>query len=141
MISETRRRLKEWGTWACGGEPTLSSMFKAIRGGRGAQDLREMPAHIGEIDHIVCCAPADIRAILIKFYCTGGSYYEKAMALGLDKRTFKRRLDRADYYVHSDLDNRPQSASIPVHHAAHRRRAMPSGSASRFLRHITTETS
>lgn len=76
--------------------------------GRGAQDLREMPPHIQEIDHIICCAPGDIRIILIKFYSTGGTYYDKALALGLDKRTFKRRIDRADYYVHSNLDNRPQ---------------------------------
>ena len=107
MISETRRRLKEWGLWACGGEPALSSMWRSMFG-RGAQDLREMPQHIQEIDHIICSSPSDIRAILIKFYTTSGSYYEKAEALGLDKRTFKRRLDRADYYANSRLDDIPQ---------------------------------
>jgi hypothetical protein len=108
MISETRRRLKEWGSWARDGSPSISSMFRLIHnGGRGAQDLREMPPHIQEIDHLVCTAPKDIRIMLIKFYGSVGSYYEKATALGLDKRTFKRRIDRADYWVHSQLDRIP----------------------------------
>ena len=122
MISETRRRLKEWGLWACGGEPSLSSMFKAMNG-RGAQDLREMPPHIQEVDHIICTCPPDIRAILIKFYTSGGSYYDKAVALGLDKRTFKRRLDRADYYVHSRLDGIPQDSYIAYQNVTTRRQA------------------
>lgn len=83
-------------------------MFRSIFNGRGAQDLREMPDHIAEVDHVVCTAPPDIRIMLIKFYGSRGTYYEKAVALGLDKRTFKRRLDRADYYAHSLLDAIPQ---------------------------------
>lgn len=109
MISETRRRLKEWGTWACGGEPSLSSMFKSMFG-RGAQDLREMPDWISEVDHIVCCAPADLRIILIKFYGTGGTIQDKAISLGLDRRTLGRRVDRADWYVNSELDRVPVKA-------------------------------
>jgi hypothetical protein len=83
-------------------------MFRSIFNGRGAQDLRELPAHIAEIDNLVCCAPKDIRIVLIKFYGTAGSYYEKAVALGIDRRTLKRRIDRADYYAHSILDRIPQ---------------------------------
>ena len=122
MISETRRRLKEWGLWACGGEPSLSSMFKAMNG-RGAQDLRELPPHIQEIDHIVCTCPPDIRAILIKFYTSSGSYLDKAQAMGLDKRTFKRRLDRADYYVNSRLDGFSQEPYKTHQNAPTRRQA------------------
>lgn len=93
-------------------------MFKSIFNGRGAQDLREMPAHIAEIDHIVCCAPADMRIVLIKFYgLRGYTYYEKATALGIDKRTLKRRIDRADYYVHSELDRIPQKDYLSPHTA------------------------
>jgi hypothetical protein len=93
-------------------------MFKSIFNGRGAQDLREMPAHIAEIDHIVCCAPADMRIVLIKFYgLRGYTYYEKATALGIDKRTLKRRIDRADYYVHSILDRIPQKDYLSAHTA------------------------
>jgi hypothetical protein len=111
LISETRRRLKEWGKWAAGGEPSMSSMFKAMFG-RGAQDLREMPEHIQEVDHIVCISPGDVRVILIKFYSSGGTYAEKAISLGIETRDFKRRIDRADYYVHSLLDGIPKKAQI-----------------------------
>jgi len=137
MISETRRRLKEWGTWARGGEPSMGSMFKSMNRS-GAQDLREMPPHIAEIDHIICCAPRDIRAILIKFYSTFGSYYEKAVALGLDKRTFKKRIDRADYYVHSNLDNISKKESITPHLAVSTRKRLIPGTAAKFLAQIST---
>src|SRR5882724_657410 len=84
-------------------------MFKGLFG-RGAQDLREMPDYIQEIDHIVCVAPPDIRIILIKFYGTGGTVQDKAIALGLDRRSLRRRTDRADWYVHSQLDQVPVKA-------------------------------
>jgi hypothetical protein len=87
----------------------MSSMFKAMNG-RGAQDLREMPDYIAEVDHIVCVAPRDIRIILIKFYGTGGTVQDKAIALGLDRRSLRRRTDRADWYVHSQLDAPPAKA-------------------------------
>jgi len=80
-----------------------------------------MPPHIQEIDHIVCTAPKDIRIVLIKFYGTAGTYYEKAIALGIDKRTLKRRIDRADYYVHSRLDRIPQKEYLSAQNAATRR--------------------
>jgi hypothetical protein len=111
MISETRRRLKEWGIWACGGEPQLSSMFRSMFG-RGAQDLREMPPHIQQIDHIICIAPPDIRHALIKFYGTGGTFQDKAISFGLDRKSLRRKIDRADYYVHSTLDNLPEKTEI-----------------------------
>lgn len=106
MISETRRRLKEWGIWACGGDPSVSSMFKVMFG-RGAQNLTEMPPHIQEIDHLICIAPPDIRAVLIKFYTAGGTIEDKAISLGIARRTLMRRVDRADWYVNSALDSAP----------------------------------
>lgn len=95
-------------------------MFKSMWG-RGAQDLREMPPHIQEIDHIVCIAPRDIRAMLIKFYCTQGSYKDKAQAMGLDRRNFRRRLDRADYFVNSILDGHTEKVYISPQNAPSRR--------------------
>lgn len=85
-------------------------MFKGMFG-RGAQDLREMPDYIAEVDHIVCIAPPDMRVILIKFYGTGGTITDKALSLGLDRRTMMRRVDRADYFVHSILDAVPEKVS------------------------------
>lgn len=91
--------------------------------GRGAQDLREMPPHIAQVDHIVCCATPEIRATLIKFYGTAGTYLEKAEALGIDRHTFKRRIDRADYYVHAELDGIPQKDYLTPQNAPSRRKA------------------
>jgi hypothetical protein len=97
-------------------------MFKSMFG-RGAQDLREMPTHIQEIDHIVCIAPKDIRVMLIKFYCTTGSYHDKAVSLGLDRRNFRRRLDRADYFVNSIIDGHTEKVYITDQNAPTRRNA------------------
>jgi hypothetical protein len=120
LISETRRRLKEWGLWACGGEPQLSSMFRSMFG-RGAQDLREMPPHISEIDHIICIAPRDIRAILIKFYGQGGTIQDKAISAGMDRRTFRRRVERGEWFVNSELDRLPAKTHLPPQNAVPRR--------------------
>jgi hypothetical protein len=111
MISETRRRLKEWGKWACGGEPGLSSMFRAMFG-RGAAIAGEMPPQIQEIDHIVCTARPELRIVLIKVYSSGGTMSDKAIELGLDRITLKRRTERAEYYVHSRLDALPLKSAI-----------------------------
>lgn len=88
----------------------MASMFKSIFGVRGAQDLRELPPHIAEVDHIVCCAPPDIRRVLINFYGRGGTVQDKAIAMGLDRRSLRRRTDRADWYVHSQFDAAPVQA-------------------------------
>lgn len=85
--------------------------------GRGAQDLREMPPHIAEMDHIICCAPNEIRYVLIKFYGTGGTFQDKAIRLGLDRRSLRRVTDRADYYVNSELDRLPVKTDIPRQNA------------------------
>lgn len=101
----------------------MSSMFKSMFG-RGAQDLREMPEHIAEMDHIVCCAPSDIRIIIIKFYGSGGSFQDKCIILGFDRRTLRRRVDRADYYVNSQLDRLPEK-DINSHQNGARRHSNP----------------
>lgn len=104
MIVETRRRLQEWGKWASGGYPSLGSMFRSLFG-RGGHD-GEMPAHIQEVDIIICRADPIDRAILIKFYVNApkGSMRERARAMRMDRRTLKRKLDRAEWYVNSVLD-------------------------------------
>ena len=119
MIAETRRRLKEWGRWACGDEPCLSSNFKTEAGSRGVQDLRELPPHIAEVDHIVCTAAPSMRRILCGFYGSSGTYADKADRLQMDPRDLQRAIDRADYYVHSRLDEIPRkgveaSQTIPT---------------------------
>jgi hypothetical protein len=85
-------------------------MFKVMFG-RGAQNLTEMPPHIQQVDHIICISPPDIRAVLIRFYTTGGTIQDKAISFGLDRRTLMRRVDRADWYVHSCLDMLPMESA------------------------------
>lgn len=80
-----------------------------------------MPPHIAEMDHIICCAPADIRIVLIKFYGTGGTFSDKAIRLGLDKRSLRRVTDRADYYVNSELDRLPEKSADSAQNAVFRR--------------------
>jgi hypothetical protein len=73
--------------------------------GRGAEDLLEMPPDIAEIDRIVCAAPTDIRALLIRFYGSFGTFTDKCISMNLDKAEVRRATERADYYVHSRLDD------------------------------------
>lgn len=120
MISETRRRLKEWGKWASDPAPSYGSMFKARSGGK--QDLSAMPPHIMEIDHIVCTAPPRTRRILCGFYGANGSYFEKAERLSMPRSDMKRAVDRADYYVHSRLDEVPRDVVSSVYPAGLRRK-------------------
>ena len=103
MMIETRHRLKEWGQWARGGFPIVSSMFHGLFGSKGA-DPGDMPKHIQEIDHIVCVADKEIRIILVSVYGMGGSFREKALTLGVDRMTLKRRLERAEWHVNAVLD-------------------------------------
>ena len=72
--------------------------------GRGAQILGETPAHIREIDLIVCRAEVIHRATLIQFYTRTGSLREKALFLGIPKSTLKDRIERAEWYVNSELE-------------------------------------
>lgn len=109
MIVETRYRLKEWGKWASGGEPSLGSMFSAMFG-CGATDSGLMPAHIQEIDVIVCCSEPQYRGVLVQVYTRGGSLRNKALVLGIATSTLKWRLERAEYYVNSELDNVVQNS-------------------------------
>jgi hypothetical protein len=104
MIADTRRRLTEWGNWSRGGIPSLSSMFRAITG-RGGSNNVPMPAHIQEIDIVVCRAEPQTRIILIKYYTGHGSQRERAQSLGLSRTTLMRRLEHAEWYVNSEIDN------------------------------------
>lgn len=67
-----------------------------------------MPPHIAEVDHIICCAPKDVRAVLIKFYGQSGTFIDKAISFGLDKLSMRRAIDRAEYHVNSVLDTVPE---------------------------------
>jgi hypothetical protein len=102
MIDNTRARLKEWGKWASGGYPIIGSMFRSLFGRGGPSG--EMPKHIQEVDVVICRAEAQDRCVLIAYYCQGGSFRQKALALEIDRTTLKRRLDRAEWYVNAALD-------------------------------------
>lgn len=80
-----------------------------------------MPPHIQEMDHIICCAPPGHRIILIKFYGTGGTFQDKQIASGYDKKTYRNMIDRAEYYVNSELDRLPEKSADCAQNAATRR--------------------
>jgi hypothetical protein len=112
VISETRHRLKEWGQWASGGEPSLGSMFKAIFGSNKSP-IGEIPAHIQEIDVIVCRLEPILRSALIQVYTKGGRLSVKARILGIPRQTLKDRLERAEYEVNAILDGTAESIAAP----------------------------
>lgn len=108
MIVETRHRLREWGKWAAGGESRLGSMFRSLFGVGGTESM-EMPEHIQEVDIIVCRADHEHRGALVQVYTRGGSLRDKALVLGLATSTLAYRLERAEYYVNSELDSLVQN--------------------------------
>lgn len=108
MIVETRHRLREWGKWAAGGESRLGSMFRSLFG-VGGTDCLEMPKHIQEVDVIVCRAERPHRGVLVQVYTRGGSLRDKALVLGIATMTLKNLLERAEYYVNSELDSPVQN--------------------------------
>lgn len=116
MIVETRHRLKEWGGWARGGESILTSMFNVLFG-VGGTDSDLMPAHIREIDEIVCQAELYHRGALIQFYTKSGSLRDKALVLGVPTATLKYRVEQGEWYVNSVLDG-PVQNSIQRHENA-----------------------
>ena len=108
MINDTRRRLKEWGQWASGGEPSLGSMFRALFGSNSSNG-GEMPPHVHEVDAIVCRLEPILRGALIQVYTRGGSFSSKALILGIARQTLKDRVDRAEWEVNEVLDGYVES--------------------------------
>lgn len=104
MLARTRADLAEWGKWARGGLPTVSSMFAAIMGGPRGAPVIDPPEYIDRIDTIVRKAEPDDRQILVVRYCWKGSGKEKSRMLGLPQRAYYYKLERAEWYVHTELD-------------------------------------
>jgi len=80
----------------------MSNIEKA-RSGRGGSPSMEMPAHIAEVDHVICTAPQPEKSVLITFYAKEGRMIEKAKMLQMSYWKFKRTLLAAESYVDSIL--------------------------------------
>jgi len=80
----------------------MSSTEKA-RSGRGGKPSDEMPAHVAEIDHLVCIAPPEQKIALIVFYTHDGRLKEKASKLGLSRWVFMRRVNRGESFIAMNL--------------------------------------
>lgn len=101
----TRLLLTDWGRWAKGAlpeMPTMSSIEKA-RIGRGGKPSYEMPAHIAEVDKIVCHAPQPEKSVLIAFYTRSDALHLKALSCRMNRWRFRRVLQRAESYVEIHL--------------------------------------
>lgn len=78
-------------------------MFRAIFG-VNRSPIGEIPAHIQEIDVIVCRLEPILRGTLVQVYTKGGNLSGKARILGIARQTLKDRLERAEYAVNAVLD-------------------------------------
>ena len=108
ILTYTRWRLKEWGRWSRhenSGWPSISPMFRLFSGGRGHD--QEPPKDVMEIDGIVRRADTHDKMVLIVVYCQSGSMRERALRIGVDRRTLGRHLENAEWYVHAALDSAP----------------------------------
>lgn len=99
----TRWRLNEWGKWARGGMPGISTCSPMAFSSRGSHHSNEMPEHIAQVDRVILSAPQPERSVLICFYSKSGPMHEKARQLGLDRWKFKRVLVRGESYVENNL--------------------------------------
>ena len=105
MSWHVKLRLSRWGKWAKWGPmgyPSHSAQ-ESVRGAVTAES--EPPQEIQEINAIVNRAEPDDKQILIAYYAQGGSKRAVAQRLGINRETFRRRLDSAVCYVGNELDN------------------------------------
>lgn len=101
-----RLRLSRWGRWGCESGPV---MLPSISGrmlettGRFTTAMKEMPAEIAEIDHIVHQLDAELKMALIDYYPRQVKYTEGGRTRGLSAHLFKQLVRRAEVAVQGEL--------------------------------------
>lgn len=106
ILTYTRIRLKEWGSWSryeAQGFPSMSAFMKGWFGRGGAE--AEPPIEVTQVEGIVRRAPTAQKEILIFRYCRRYSVRACAEQISLPKSTASRLLEQAEWYVHTELDN------------------------------------
>jgi len=105
ILTYTRWRLRQWGKWSrheMSGWPSVSPMFRLFSGGSGHD--QEPPKEVMEVDGIIRRADPEDKRILIAVHCAGGSLWEKARKIGLRRNAFLIKLERAEWFVHANLE-------------------------------------
>lgn len=106
ILTYTRIRLKEWGSWSrydAGGFPSMSAFMKGWFGRGGAEP--EPPIEVAQVEAIVRRALTAQKEILIFRYCRRYSVRACAEQISASKSTASRLLEQAEWYVHTELDN------------------------------------
>lgn len=106
ILTYTRIRLKQWGSWSrydAGGFPSMSAFMKGWFGRGGAEP--EPPIEVAQVEGIVRRAVTAQKEILIFRYCRRYTIRECAEWTCSTKSTASRLLEQAEWYVHTELDN------------------------------------
>lgn len=116
ILTYTRIRLKEWGSWSryeAQGFPSMSAFMKGWFGRGGAE--AEPPIEVTQVEGIVRRAPTAQKEILIFRYCRRYTIRDCALQISTSKSTASRLLEQAEWYVHTELDGVGQAVvgSVP----------------------------
>ena len=114
MIEYTRVRLRQWGRYCKGtdptGYPTSSAFTHANEGSRGGDDNSPLPPDLQEVDRAVCSMSWGLAGPVHAEYIWRGPRWFKAIKLRVSLSTFKRRLLTGEGIV----DRRLSSSSHAV---------------------------
>lgn len=105
ILTYTRIRLKEWGSWSryeAQGYPTMTAFARSWFGRGGGEP--EPPADVTQVEAIVRRAPTAQKEILIFRYCRRYSVRDCAAQISASKSTASRLLEQAEWYVHTELE-------------------------------------
>jgi hypothetical protein len=106
ILTYTRIRLKEWGSWSryeAQGYPSMSAFMRGWFGRGGAES--DPPADVAQIEGIVRQALTAQKEILIFRYCRRYSVRRCAEQISASKSTASRLIEQAEWYVHTELDS------------------------------------
>jgi DNA-directed RNA polymerase specialized sigma24 family protein len=112
MIEWTRVRLTNWGKWCRGraisGYPSASAFMFANLGARAADDTRDIPSDIAEVEEAIKRIAQPLRQVLVIYYVATGPLSEKANRLSISRRTLMRRVKTAEEKINLALASAPK---------------------------------
>lgn len=103
-IAYTRYKLGLWGKYHRVAMPAYPTATPYLNQRTAKGHEPEPPQDIQQIDAIILRADPEDKYILIVGYTQYGTIREKAARLQLAKSTFYRKLEQAEWFVHSELD-------------------------------------
>lgn len=107
LIGHTKLLLCEWGRESKDPGPCWPSQsaFVALLSGRGTGiKERSLPSHLLPIDAAIIHLEPQDKTVIVLHYTRHLTAVEKATQLGIQRRQFWNRLERATWAVHGLLD-------------------------------------